>query len=132
MERHNQPSGTLSDLEGQVRLESVQQGSKSHHRRPVLVLDDGSYAIVSVEGDSYFEATTLKNLIGQRVRLSGRWDNLILCVEAAAIEALDGGAPTEKGLDASQGLDETSATSPEGGANPLADPFTPNTKRADD
>ena len=80
MERHHQPSGTVDELEGIIVQLEVAVGSKSQHRRPVLQIDEGHYAQVHVEGDSYFDAPTLKALINRRIRLTGRWDNLIIRV----------------------------------------------------
>jgi hypothetical protein len=89
MERHHQPSGIEAELEGLVETLLVALGSKSEHTRPVLILDEGRYVQLHVEGDSYFEAPTLHALTGNRIRITGRWDNFILRVSTDDIMVLN-------------------------------------------
>ena len=77
----NQLSGTPGDeqvLVGTLREQSLADGSKLAHSAPVLVLDDGSWARVMVEGDNPFLCESLRQRLGQRVAIEGRWRGLVL------------------------------------------------------
>lgn len=88
MERYHQSSGTEDTLEGVVTHLQVATDSKSQHSRPVLKLTAERYALLHIEGDPYYEAPTLKGFLECRIRVVGRWQNLILHVPQEGIKAV--------------------------------------------
>ncbi len=68
-------------VEGVVSLVIVEAGSKSEHRRPVVVDDQGGTHLIHVVGDNPFDEETLTALVGRRVRAEGTSHGTRLRVE---------------------------------------------------
>ena len=79
------PKGDPSTLIGTVMRRGVAQGSKQAHSAPVLVLDDGRWARLFIEGDNPFENTALAALLGRRVAIEGQWREMVLRVPPTGI-----------------------------------------------
>ena len=93
-------TGEPADLEGELREQSLFDGSKSEHSAPILVTEDGALVRVMIDGDNPFTHDLLRPHLGQRVSVRGTWRRGVVRVAAEDLKVLEAAAEETLPLEA--------------------------------
>ena len=100
-------------ITGCLGLHINNQGSKSERLQPCLEPDSGEMIFLHVDGENPFEESTLRDLLGSRVRVTGTMKRHTLVLSAEDVVILDDDAEALTQEDEETSVTESTEQSPE-------------------